>query len=137
VYIAYLPLAHILELMGEAFFLTMGIPVGYSSSLTMTDTSGKIPRGGKGDATLLQPTAMTVVPLILDRIYKGVLEKVKAGGPTKSAVFKFFYDYKLKWYYRGFTCPITNSLIFKQIQALVGGRVRFMPAGGQYSYLFI
>jgi long-chain acyl-CoA synthetase len=130
VYIAYLPLAHILELMGEGFFLTAGIPIGYSSSLTMTDTSGKIKRGDKGDASILQPTAMTVVPLILDRIYKGVQQKVKEGGPTKSAVFKFFYDYKLKWYYRGFDCPIVNSLIFKQIQAMVGGRMRFMPAGG-------
>ena len=31
-----------------------------------------IPRGGKGDASILRPTVMACVPLVLDRIYKGV-----------------------------------------------------------------
>jgi long-chain acyl-CoA synthetase len=127
---AYLPLAHVLELIAETYFFIAGIPIGYSSALTMTDTSGKIKRGGKGDASVLRPTIMTCVPLILDRIYKGIQEKVKAGGPTAAAVFKFFYDYRLKWYYRGFRTPIVDALIFKKVRLVVGGNLRFMAAGG-------
>ena len=37
----------------------------------MMDSSSMIKKGFKGDATLLRPTFMAGVPLILDRIYKG------------------------------------------------------------------
>ena len=41
----------------------------------MTDTSTMIRKGDKGDAPILRPTLMAAVPLILDRIYKGVQVK--------------------------------------------------------------
>lgn len=53
-----------------------GCAIGYSSALTMTDTSNKIKRGTKGDASVLKPTLMITVPAILDRIRDGVLKKV-------------------------------------------------------------
>ncbi|RWS00345.1 long-chain-fatty-acid--CoA ligase 3-like protein, partial [Leptotrombidium deliense] len=49
VYIAFLPLAHVLELAAESFFLAMGITIGYSSPNTLTDRSTGIKQGGKGD----------------------------------------------------------------------------------------
>lgn len=67
VYIAYLPLAHVLELLSENTMMLFGIRVGYSSPNTMTDMSTKIRKGTKGDASVLQPTMMCAVPLILDR----------------------------------------------------------------------
>lgn len=45
VYTANLPLAHVLELVAESMWVLFGIPIGYSSALTMTDTSSKIKRG--------------------------------------------------------------------------------------------
>jgi long-chain acyl-CoA synthetase len=48
---------------------------GYSGPNTLTDKSTMIKKGGKGDASVLQPTFMACVPLILDRIYK-VLKKI-------------------------------------------------------------
>ena len=50
--------------------LVMGVPVGYSSANTMTDLSTAIKRGDKGDVTLLQPTLICSVPLVLIRIQK-------------------------------------------------------------------
>ena len=44
--------------------------LGYSGPNTLTDKSSMIKKGGKGDASVLQPTFMACVPLILDRIYK-------------------------------------------------------------------
>lgn len=53
-----------------------GTAIGYGSPLTLTDTSSKIKRGTKGDATALLPTLLTAVPAILDRVRDGVLNKV-------------------------------------------------------------
>lgn len=54
----------------------VGGAIGYGSPLTLTDTSTKIKKGTKGDATVLLPTLMTAVPAILDRVRDGVLKKV-------------------------------------------------------------
>lgn len=70
VYIGYLPLAHVLELTCEVGCLANGIRIGYSSPLTLFDNASKIKKGTLGDASVLQPTLMTAVPVILDRIYK-------------------------------------------------------------------
>ena len=68
-YLAYLPLAHIFELTHEILVLAMGIRVGYSSPNTLTDNSTMILPGHKGDVSVLHPTVMPCVPIILDRIY--------------------------------------------------------------------
>lgn len=65
VYIGFLPLAHVLELMCETISFLSGIPIGYSSPLTMTDRSSKIKRGSKGDASILNPTIMASVPVCI------------------------------------------------------------------------
>ena len=56
--------------------LSAGAAIGYSSPLTLTDTSSKIKKGTTGDATVLKPTLLTSVPAILDRIRDGVMKKV-------------------------------------------------------------
>ena len=44
--------------------------------MTLTDTSNKIKKGTKGDASALRPTLMTAVPAILDRVRDGVRKNV-------------------------------------------------------------
>lgn len=56
--------------------IAAGASIGYGSPLTLTDTSNKIKRGTKGDASVLGPTLMTAVPAILDRIRDGVRKNV-------------------------------------------------------------
>ena len=70
-WLAYLPLAHILELAAENCVLLNGIRVGYGSTLTLSDKSSRIKKGSKGDATELRPTLMPAVPEISERIRKG------------------------------------------------------------------
>lgn len=130
VYLAYLPLAHVLELMAEAMMIMYGVPMGYSTPLTMTDRSSKIKRGSKGDCTILQPTMMAAVPLILDRIYKGILEKVESQGPWLTQLFSYGLEYKINWMHRGWDTPICNWVVFRKIRALLGGKVRIMAVGG-------
>lgn len=56
--------------------VAVGSAIGYGSPLTLIDTSSKIKKGTKGDATVLAPTVLTAVPAILDRVRDGVLNKV-------------------------------------------------------------
>lgn len=130
VFMGYLPLAHVFELLGELACLLCGIRIGYSTPLTMIDTSSKIKRGTKGDASILKPTVITAVPLILDRIYKGIIEKVSGGTTLQKTLFKFAFEYKRKWMERGFETPLLNILVFKKTSALMGGRIRFILCGG-------
>ena len=53
-----------------------------------------IKRGSAGDATLLRPTVMAAVPLMLDRIYKAIHEKVRKGSPLSQKMFHWAYEYK-------------------------------------------
>jgi len=129
-YIAYLPLAHVLELIGESMMVVWGVGVGYSHPNTLTDKSTMVRRGHKGDASVLQPTIMFCVPLILDRIYKGVTENIRKKGAFVSALMDFCIKYKLDCSRRGEQTPIMDRLIFRSIRMLVGGRVRAILSGG-------
>ena len=109
IYMAYLPLAHVLELIGESMCLLYGLPIGYSSPFTMTDKSTKIKQGHLGDASVLRPTIMASVPLVLDRVYKALQEKIETGPPIKKEIFNLALQYKLYWLKRGFDTPIINA----------------------------
>ncbi|XP_037947198.1 long-chain-fatty-acid--CoA ligase 4-like isoform X2 [Teleopsis dalmanni] len=130
VLIGFLPLAHVFELLAESVCLMTGVPIGYSTPLTLIDTSSKIMRGSKGDATVLKPTCMTSVPLILDRISKGINDKINSGSAFKKALFRFLYQYKLNWTQKGYLTPLVDRLVFHKVSKLLGGRVRIIMSGG-------
>lgn len=130
VLLGFLPLAHVFELIAESVCLLTGVPIGYSTPLTLIDSSSKIRKGCKGDASVLKATCITSVPLILDRISKGINEKVNAETPFKKELFKFAYSYKSKWVARGYSTPLWDKIIFKKIAKLLGGRMRNVLSGG-------
>ncbi|ONM20004.1 Acyl-CoA synthetase long-chain family member 3 [Zea mays] len=136
VYLAYLPLAHVFELAGETVMLASGTAIGYGSTLTMTDTSNKIKKGTKGDVSVLNPTLIISVPAILDRIRDAVFKKVGEKGGLTKKLFDFAYKRNLasiegSWF--GSWAPermIWDTIIYKPIRAMLGGRVRFVLCGG-------
>ncbi|XP_075214813.1 acyl-CoA synthetase long-chain [Lycorma delicatula] len=130
VFLGFLPLAHVFELLAESVCLLCGVSIGYSTPLTMIDSSSKIKRGTKGDASVLHPTCLTAVPLILDRIYKGVYDKISKASPFKKALFEFAFNYKRQWMKRGFTTPFIDRLVFQQTRQLMGGKLRLILTGG-------
>ncbi|KAK9511143.1 hypothetical protein O3M35_005763 [Rhynocoris fuscipes] len=130
VFLGFLPLAHVFELLAESVCLLNGLAIGYSTPLTLIDSSSKIKHGSHGDAPVLSPTCLTAVPLILDRIYKGINDKVSKNTPFKRALFNFAFEYKKKWTRRGFSCPIIDRLVFAQTKQLLGGKVRMILTGG-------
>ncbi|CAN0892417.1 Long chain acyl-CoA synthetase 9, chloroplastic [Linum grandiflorum] len=136
VYLAYLPLAHILEIAGENIIAGVGSAIGYGTPLTLTDTSNKIKKGTKGDATELRPTVMAAVPAILDRVRDGVRKKVDAKGGLSKCLFDLAYNRRLSavngsWFGAwGVELLLWNILVFKKVRAVLGGRVRFLLSGG-------
>ena len=129
-YIGYLPLAHVFELIGENMMMIFGIPIGYSTPNTLNDKSTMIKRGQKGDATILKPTVICCVPLVLERVYKGVNEVIKKKGEFFENLFEFCINYKKAATSRGEVTPIMDKLIFRGVRALLGGKVRMILAGG-------
>ncbi|XP_058190113.1 long chain acyl-CoA synthetase 9, chloroplastic [Rhododendron vialii] len=136
VYLAYLPLAHILELAAENVIAAVGSSIGYGSPLTLTDTSNKIKRGTKGDASMLRPTLMTAVPAILDRVRDGVLKKVDATGGLSKRLFDLAYARRFSaingsWFGAwGLERHLWNFFVFRKVRAILGGHIRFVLSGG-------
>lgn len=66
----------------------------------------------------------------MDRICKGITEKVSKGGAFANAFFRWAYAYKEKWMKRGYDTPLMNRLIFSKVSSLMGGKLRLMVCGG-------
>jgi long-subunit acyl-CoA synthetase (AMP-forming) len=131
VYLAYLPLAHIMEMAAEMVMLATGAAIGYGSPQTLTDTGLKLAAGTRGDAPTLKPTFMVFAPAVLDRVRQAVQAKFAAASPTLRRVIdaglaageREFHAGRngSPWFY--------NALVFKKVQKLIGGRVRLMISG--------
>jgi len=120
VYLAYLPLAHILELMAEFIMLSDGCTMCYADPKSLT-TTGAYPEGA---LAVYKPTVMAAVPKIWDVIKKGIEAKVGAGSP----VAQFLVQTALEWrgfaLTHGFDTPLFKALVFKKFAAVTGGRLR-------------
>ncbi|KAF2366525.1 AMP-dependent synthetase/ligase [Trinorchestia longiramus] len=130
-YLAYLPLAHVLELATETALMAMGVSIAYSSPLTLTNNSPKIMKGTVGDARMARPTAMSAVPLILDRIIKGVMTNVERQGKITAKVFSLSLRCKQSMNYSaGILSQLLDAVIFNKVKAELGGRLRMLVVGG-------
>jgi long-chain acyl-CoA synthetase len=78
VFVAFLPLAHILELMLEVCMLTTGAQIAYAHARTVTPTSPYVPSDKPDNCDLLEvrPTIMVAVPSVLELIKNGLSMKL-------------------------------------------------------------
>nr|XP_037275661.1 long-chain-fatty-acid--CoA ligase 3-like [Rhipicephalus microplus] len=128
-YIAYLPLAHVLELSVESLVFGTGTPIGFSSALTLTDASTGVAKGFRGDASLLRPTQMAAVPLVVDRICKSISDVVASKGLLSKALFEYAVDYKNYWLDHGFDTPLLNYFVFDSARSVLGSRLKVLVCG--------
>lgn len=132
VYLAYLPLAHIMEMAAEICFMSLGCSMGFGSPHTLTDSGIKLKRPeSSGDAPLLQPTIMVFAPAVLDKVYQGVVAKRDALGTLGRTLFSWGLASGERHFNRGSVGAnrIYNGFIFKKVQRLVGGRLKAMITG--------
>ncbi|GAA5831861.1 hypothetical protein JCM3766R1_000130 [Sporobolomyces carnicolor] len=126
-YIAFLPLAHILEFAVEMCFMFVGAKIGYGTVKTLTDASV---RDCKGDLNALQPTIMVGVPAIWETIRKGIVAKVAAGGALKSKVFNLAMSAKKLGGNGSILGNIADAVVFKNVKSATGGKLKYALNGG-------
>ncbi len=126
VYPAFLPAAHILELVAEVSCLGMGCCICYADTKTLTAT-GAYPIGALEQ---YKPTLMAAVPKLWDFIKKGIEAKISAGSPVKQYLFKVALETRGVALKLGFDTPLFKALVFKKFAAVTGGRLRLAVSGG-------
>eukprot|EP01087_Luapelamoeba_hula_P001471 TRINITY_DN1118_c0_g1_i1.p1 TRINITY_DN1118_c0_g1~~TRINITY_DN1118_c0_g1_i1.p1 ORF type:complete len:734 (-),score=133.56 TRINITY_DN1118_c0_g1_i1:7-2208(-) len=127
VYIAALPLAHVLELVAETGIMAHGGAIGYGSPQTLTDN---LVRNCKGDLGELKPTLMAGVPLIWERIRKGALAKIHGSNIVVRSLFNIAYSMRKFYGKSAIFDPILDAVVFKTFAGQVGGNIRLMMSGG-------
>jgi len=126
VYISYLPLAHIMELMGEFLFLSKGVTLVYADPKTLT-SKGSYPQGA---LEVFSPTLMVAVPKIWDSVKKGVEAKISLASPVSQFLVKTAFQARAFAQKNGFDTPLFKKLVFKKFAAALGGRMRYALSGG-------
>lgn len=127
VILAYLPLAHIFELVVENLVLFVGATLGYGGPKTLADASM---RNCAGDMRALRPTIMVGVPQIWETVKKGVTARVEAAGALTKAVFWGAFNLKAFLVRHGLPGQkLLDSPVFGQVRTMTGGRLRFIVNG--------
>ncbi|KAI8851535.1 Sec63 Brl domain-containing protein [Chytridium lagenaria] len=122
-YLAYLPLAHVLEFTVELLCLHEGISIGYGTVKTLTDASV---RNCLGDIRELRPTLMAGVPLY----GKGVLGKLRDASELQRKIFNLAFELKWGLIQLGLPTFILDAIVFNKIKNQTGGRLKFALSGG-------
>ncbi|KAJ7574878.1 hypothetical protein C8J56DRAFT_1017249 [Mycena floridula] len=124
-YLAYLPLAHVLEYIVEIIIIFSGMPTGFGRVKTLTDASV---RKCKGDIAEFKPSIMVGVPAVWETIRKGIISKVNSGGTIKKNVFNGAMAAK-KSGIPGVS-QLADSVVLSGVRAATGGRLRIAMSGG-------
>uniref|UniRef100_A0A8D0AFQ4 Arachidonate--CoA ligase n=1 Tax=Sander lucioperca TaxID=283035 RepID=A0A8D0AFQ4_SANLU len=120
VLISFLPLAHMFERVVECVILIHGARIGYFQ--------GDI-RLLMDDLKMLQPTVFPVVPRLLNRMFDKVF------GQANTPLKKWLLDFAFRRKEAELKCGVVrkdsmwDKLIFKKVQASLGGRVRLIITG--------
>jgi len=122
-FLAFLPLAHILEYVVELVLLSVGMTFGYGRIKTLTDASV---RNCKGDLREFRPSVMVGVPAIWETIKKGILAQVNQGGAIKKAVFNG--SLKVKKHNVPILTQVVDSVVMSKVKVATGGRLRIALA---------
>ena len=122
IYLSFLPYAHIMETLIFALIMTHG--------RTFALYSGN-PRNLTEDAKVIRPSIMTAVPRIFTRVYEGIQKELSKKSKITQAIFNKAIEIKMKdLEEKGIlTNPFLDTLIFKKIRDILGGRMRFMLVG--------
>lgn len=126
VYLAYLPLAHIMELTVECLLLFTGSCIGYGTPRTLADTGAK----PHGDLMEVRPTVMATVPRVLETIKQGALEQINAQDSVVKWLFQMAFEMKYRAITSGRETPLWDALIFNRFKQRLGGRSRVWICGG-------
>ena len=122
IYLSFLPYAHIMETLIFALIMTHG--------RTFALFSGNI-RNLVEDMQICKPTIMTSVPRVFQRIHTEIMKNLSKQSKLTQNLFHMALNKKIKDFKETgiLTNPLLDSLIFKKVRNVLGGRMRFMLVG--------
>jgi long-chain acyl-CoA synthetase len=120
--LSLLPLAHIFERMVVYFYLSRGVRIYFVDD----------PKKLTAYAQSAQPTIMTVVPRLLEKVHERIVEKAEekrglAGKLARSAIARA--GYRSIDAAPSVVDRIYNGLVYRKFRAALGGRIRVMISG--------
>lgn len=124
--IAFLPLAHIFELMFELMSFWWGSCLGYANVKTLTDVSV---RNSQSDLAEYRPTIMVGVAAVWELVRKGVIGKVKQQPGFAQKIFWAAFAAKKTLNHYHLPGGIFD-VVFKKIKQATGGELRVVLNGG-------
>ncbi|KZT57438.1 acetyl-CoA synthetase-like protein [Calocera cornea HHB12733] len=119
--LSVLPLAHVFERGMELTGVAQGFAIGFSTGDPLRLLE---------DARLLKPWIMTAVPRILNRLYMA-LQPAYTDPGFKGRLFRRAVTEKLANLHKtgSVTHPFWDRLVFRKVQALLGGQLHLVPNG--------
>lgn len=141
-YIAYLPAAHILELVAEITMFCLGAAVGFACPRTISSKGAcrQRPDGSintkpeypypPGAIQEFQPSCMAAVPKIWDILKKGVEEVVGKGSAVQRFLFQVAYTGRYWALMQGRESPLFKAVVFKKLSNMLGGKMVVGVTGG-------
>jgi len=129
--LSFLPLSHILQRMGDYWFLATGTSIAYVDSFDLVPLA----------MMQVRPTIAISVPRLYEKMYARVLENALAGGAVKKRIFFWARHVADRWADeklagrepRGLLAMqyrIAQRLVFSKLKARTGGRLRYFVSGG-------
>ena len=127
----FLPFAHIFAKLLEWVTIYKGSRIAFAESIATI----------KANLAEVKPTYMCAVPRVLEKVYIGILGNRNAAPPMRQKIFDWAFSvgrevskYKQRHQPLPLGLSIKNAiatkLVFHKIQAVLGGRIRFLVSGG-------
>eukprot|EP00930_Biecheleria_cincta_P069421 TRINITY_DN57166_c0_g1_i1.p1 TRINITY_DN57166_c0_g1~~TRINITY_DN57166_c0_g1_i1.p1 ORF type:complete len:772 (+),score=163.23 TRINITY_DN57166_c0_g1_i1:61-2316(+) len=127
-YVAYLPLAHIFEMVLEMGMFFLGSTIGYADPKTLTAAPGQCSPTGALEE--FKPTLLCGVPKVWETIKTKGDAKIEKSSKIVKFLFKTAFEAKSKAVESGRYCPLFDLLVFKKFKAMTGGQLRLAVSGG-------
>jgi len=120
IYLAFLPMAHIMEQFLEALVFSVGGSIGFWSGdirVLMTDVA------------TLKPTKFIAVPRLLNRLYVQLRSVFNSLEGEKKAVYEAALASKKQWLAKGVYKSFYDLFVFNKSAAVLGGRCGLLATG--------
>lgn len=124
VYLSILPLAHVFGRQLNVIMVGMGISIYYLNELGALQKTCK----------QIKPTAMILVPRVLEKIYSGMVNRLKTAHPIARKLAEWAFAVANSppngFFKKYIKQPIAKALVFRSIYKAFGGRFRVIISGG-------
>tara|TARA_B110000285_G_scaffold178179_1_gene200298 strand:+ start:96 stop:1871 length:1776 start_codon:yes stop_codon:yes gene_type:complete len=115
--LSFLPVCHIFERMLHYLYMYIGANIYFAESLETI----------KEDLGHAQPTVFTAVPRLLEKFYDGIVNKGRAAGGVKAAIFNWALKLALRWEPDGqnggwyeWQLGLARKLVFSKVKTALG-----------------